>query len=137
MKDFVISLILIVILTLLFSTVPLGEVLPSGGIDGTLRPGDSGMILPGGDAGIAEVDVRREERVEEPSETSDGTDEAETGEQIPVEIEMEVQTKMDNMWLFFWYGVVAVLLGETVALMVAAAWMRILVRVKNGGGKNG
>lgn len=32
---------------------------------------------------------------------------------------------MDGIILSFWHGVVAVLIGETSALMVAIAWMKI------------
>lgn len=137
MKDFIVSLILTAMLILLFSICCFPEDLPplSGGI-GTQYLGDSGMVLPGGGADMAEVVMQKEVFVEERHETSAGADDA-TGEQIPVEIEMEVQTNMGDMWLSFWYGVAAVLLGETVALMVAASWMRIYVRMKSGGGKNG
>ena len=37
---------------------------------------------------------------------------------------------MDGMLLSFWHGVAAVLIGETVCLMVACAWMKI--RRKDG-----
>lgn len=131
MKDFIISLILIAMLNLLFSTAP-EDRLPSGGV-GTQYPGDSGMVLPGGGADMAEVIVRK--HVEERHESSVTSDEDKTESEIPAKTEMEVQKKMENMWLFFWYGVAAVLLGETVALMVAATWMRIYVRMKTKGGK--
>ncbi len=121
MKDLIVSLILATLLIQLFSTVPMVDMLPSGGV-GTQYAGDRGMVLPGGGADMAEVIVQKQ--MEERQGLSEDADEHKT-EEIPTKTEMEVKSKMENVVLAFWHGVATVLLGETVALMVAVAWIKI------------
>ena len=80
------------------------------------------MVLPGGGADMAEVIVQKQ--MEERQGLSEDADEHKT-EEIPTKTEMEVKSKMENVVLAFWHGVATVLLGETVALMVAVAWIKI------------
>lgn len=124
MKDFVIACIVSAILILVFSTVCFPEdILPSLGGFGSQHPGDSGMVLPGKGAKPAEVIMQSE---------ANGTDECEPPG-VTNEIKKDIQTEnvkeeqeyMGDMMLVFWHGVAAVLLGETAALMVATAWMKI------------
>lgn len=135
MKDLLISLILTAILILLFSGLPVaGDMeLLRGGIVPE-HPGVSGMVLPGGGADMAEASQKTEARGEEPHEAPDGSCEAE--KEIQTETKMEVQSNMDGM-LFYWQGVATVLIGETVALMIAAAWMKIYIWMKSRGGGDG
>ena len=136
MKDFFISLLVLALLILLFSTATFPEdTAPMLAGIGKQYPGDYGMVLPGGGADIAEVVTETAAHRAQTHKPSEGTDEAKKG--TKTKNEMEAQNKMDGM-LDYWAGVATVLIGETVALMVAAAWMKIATAwMKTRGGKDG
>jgi hypothetical protein len=140
MKDFVIAVALYLVLTVMCSLTSFPEdTFPPLGSIGTKYPGDTGMVLPGGGDSQAEVMVKSEEhRSTEPEESKEQKDPGKTEEaeasasdaseaesQIPIDIEMKEKNKMGDMLLVFWHGVATVLIGETVALMVCIAWMKI------------
>jgi hypothetical protein len=154
-KDVVIAVVVTLILIGIFSTgrFPAGILPPMGNI-GTQYPGDSGLVLPGGGSEMAEVVIQPEAKRTEARDPSESTYEAEardpsestyeteardpsestyeTEEDAPLVIEIKEENKMDNVLLAFWHGVATVLIGETVALMVAIAWMKIKKGDKNG-----
>ena len=149
MKDVVNGVVLYLVLSLLFSLTSFPEDIfpPLGNIG--IHPGDSGTVVPGGGSDIAEFTVTAEmqrpteqEESEEPkdpgktegkkpseepkkAEASASGDASETESQIPIDIEIKEKNKMDEILLAFWHGVATVLIGETVALMVAIAWLKI------------
>lgn len=135
MKDLLISLLAVVVLTLLFSTDCFREDIPPL-VDGNIPkyPGDSGAVLPGNGAEIVEVVT---------PETQQPTEGATEGEQessaaregIHIEITKEKEDSMNELMAAALIGaaagVAALLLGEAAALLVAAAWKKIR------GGKDG
>lgn len=134
MKDFVASVLLTGILIIIFSVVCFPEdALPLLGGIGTEHPGDSGLIIPGDGDLVAKTIIEREnaqeptvayekkstaDKIEAVQETSEETQE--TTKEIK-----EERNKMGDIMLAFWHGVATVLIGETVALMVAIAWLKI------------
>lgn len=130
MKVFIQSLIVTAGLIILFSVSDFQvEVFTPSGSYGIQYFGDSGPVLPGGGTDIAEAVAQPEADRMEKQELSENTDEANAETQIETEIQteikMEVQNKMGDMMLAFWHGVAAVLIGETAALMVAIAYLKI------------
>lgn len=123
MKDTVISLILTAVLILTFSAFPAGASLPSGGVSPQF-PGDSGMILPGGGAGMVEFTMGQPQKSGPGDRPETGVTTEEAGQYKSEEVKEE-QSKMNEIVLAFWHGVATVLIGETAALMVAVAWMKI------------
>lgn len=109
---------------------------PTGNGYGTKQKGDSGLIIPGNGEEMAEVnfepmqgDKRENKPLEKtqlteeksiPNSTADKTEAVATSEETK-----EEHNSMNDILLSFWHGVVTVLIGETVALMVAVAWMKI------------
>lgn len=138
MKNFVIAVMLLIALSLYFSccgNTPLETALQNG--FGTQYKGDSGLIIPGDGDSLANT-IIEPENAPEPSvadkkkATDEETPVTEVTEVTVSETEI-VQTKittkeknnMDGILLSYWHGVATVLIGETVALMVAIAWMKI------------
>ena len=122
-KDLVISLLVTVVLILLFSRFP--EDMPPL-LDGNSPkyPGDSGTVLPGNGTEIVEV-ITPETQQPTESATEEDNEPTVTSEEILTELSEEKQNSMNDIVLAFWHGVATVLIGETVALMVAIAWMKI------------
>lgn len=127
MKNLIYTLILSVALTAFFSCLgyyPTETKANSGA--GTRYKGDSDLIIPGDGELLAEV-IIQPESIPEPA-GDEPTEEAKTDEAAMVETSEEIKeehNRMDGMLIAFWHGVAAVLIGETVCLMVAAAWMKI------------
>lgn len=133
-KDFVIALVVTVALIIGFSSGVFPEdIFPPIGNIGTEYPGDSGMIIPGGGDEIAEVDVQADVQAEpvEPVEaeiraSSESADEVLSEIQTEIKIDIETEdNKMGDIMVSFWHGVAAVLIGETAAIMVAIAYLKI------------
>lgn len=125
MKNFVISVMLLIALSLYFSccgNAPLETAVHNS--FGTQYKGDSGLVVPGDGDLLADAIIIEPELVPEPSQTIEETKEekAISKELTPKEKE---NNNMEGMLLSFWHGVAAVLIGETVALMIALAWMKI------------
>lgn len=86
--------------------------------------GDSGLIALGIGELMAEADTRPG-AAQEPTVGEELTPTVSEMEMVQTEIITKEKNGMDGMLLSFWHGVAAVLIGETVCLMVAAAWMKI------------
>lgn len=101
--------------------------------------GDSGLIVPGDGNEMANASIEPGSIQEQTAETEvvvskiEITTDATVSEMESVassEKITEGKSNMNDIVLSFWHGVATVLIGETVALMVAVAWMKIR------GGKN-
>ena len=129
MKTLIYTLVLTIALTAFFSCLgyyPKEDTRNIG--SGTQYKGNSGLIIPGGGELLADTIIEPENATEQ----LDGDELTPTDSTTVSEMEMvqtEITTKeknnMDGMLLSFWHGVAAVLIGETIALMVACAWMKI------------
>ena len=138
MKTTIQSLVITACLIILFSVSNFRvEVFTPSGSYGIQYPGVSGPVLPGDGTDIVEAtsqpEVDRTETQEPSENTNEVNSETQTETEIQTEIEMEVQNKMGDMMLAFWHGVATVLIGETAALMVAIAYLKI----KKSGDGNG
>ena len=133
MKNLIYTLVLTVALTAFFSCLgyyPTETKEESG--SGTQYNGDSGLIIPGDGELLADTIIEPENATEPldgdeltPTDsTADSTTVSEM-EMVQTEIKTKEKNNMDGMLLSFWHGVAAVLIGETVCLMVACAWMKI------------
>lgn len=127
MKNFIIAVVLLIALSLYFSffcNAPVETALQNG--FGTQYKGDSGLIIPGDGDSLANTIIEPENAPEplQSMEETEVTKVTEISEETTKEIK-EVHNKMDGILLSFWHGVATVLIGETVALMVAIAWMKI------------
>lgn len=118
-KDFVIGAIMVAFMAVYFSTAYMEDIQPSGIIP--RQKGDSGVVLIVKGAASA---MEQEEH--------GGSSDVATEDEIPIEIQKGEQDSMNDMFLVFWHGVAAVLIGEASALCVAAAWYGI-----RGGSKHG
>lgn len=149
MKNFVLATILTAALIGLFSWIDYRQQMfdcvnywqptePTGNGSGTKRKGDSGLILPGDGESPADTFIEPESIPEQAEDeqasgsevtkvTSDKNKRQKTSDRkqaISEELKEE-HNKMNDIVLSFWHGVATVLIGETVALMVAVAWMKI------------
>ena len=132
MKNIIIAVVLLIALSIYFSffgNAPVETALQNG--FGTQHKGDSGLIIPGDGDSLANT-IIEPENASEPSRGMEETEVTKVTEVTVSETEMvqkEITTKeknnMDGILLSFWHGVATVLIGETVALMVAVAWMKI------------
>ena len=131
MKNFIIAVVLLIALSIYFSffcNTP-GEIALQNGF-GTQYKGDSGLIIPGDGDSLANT-IIEPENASEPLETF-ATDNS-VGDKMSPTVAKNATTEnttkeknnMDGILLSFWHGVATVLIGETVALMVAIAWMKI------------
>lgn len=142
-KEIRTTLVVTVILALVFSSIqPPSEELPTWGGSGTERPGNSDMVLPGKGSEPAEV-IMSESRHEPPVKVSTSESQGEPTVEATVTDASETeaiencldQTEdarseifMNDMLVSFWCGVAAVLIGETSALMIAIALIKMKIR---------
>ena len=99
------------------------DVLPPIGCTGREYPGDSGTVLPGDGADFVKITtISTTERTGE-NRVSDAVNE-ETQTNYTNDTK-EGYTNVNELLIAFWHGVATVLIGETVALMVAVAWLKI------------
>lgn len=126
MKTLIYTLVLTIALSVFFSCLGYypTEVKENNGY-GTQHKGDSGLIIPGDGELLADTIIGPESTPEPLQGVEETKEETETTEEIQTEIITKEINNMDGMLLSFWHGVAAVLIGETVALMVATAWMKI------------
>lgn len=127
MKTLIYTVVLSIALTVFFSCLGYypTETKEKNG-SGTQYKGDSGLIIPGDGELLADT-IIEPESTPEPSQGMEETEEkthTETIRNYNKTITKE-KNNMDGMLLSFWHGVAAVLIGETVCLMVACAWMKI------------
>lgn len=127
MKDTILAVLILTALVLVFSTEPVGEPAADSGGVWAKRPGNSGTVLPGGGDQMAEDTAESQENRE--TKRNPAGEPAKGAAENCERKETEGTEEM-NGWLYFWCGVTAVLMGETVALMVAAAWMKIYIQAK-------
>ena len=140
MKNFLFALVITAALIGLFSWMDYRQPMAMGNGSGTKHKGDSGLILPGGGNEMANASIEPGSIPEQTAETEvvvskieitiDATD-SEMESVVSSEKITEGKSNMNDIVLSFWHGVATVLIGETVALMVAVAWMKIR------GGKDG
>jgi hypothetical protein len=130
MKDLIIAAVLLMALIINFSFCGYSPMEIVNG-SGTHQKGDSGLIVPGKGDALAKT-IIEPESIPERSERADKAETAEvtevtevTSEVIHTENIRKDKVKMEGMLISFWHGVAAVLIGETSALMVAIAWMKI------------
>lgn len=129
MKNLIYTLALTVALTAFFSCLgyyPTETKENSG--SGTQYKGDSGLIIPGDGEEMANTIIEPENATEPltgDKETQTDNATADKLESVQSEIITKEKNNMDGIVLSFWHGVAAVLIGETIALMVACAWMKI------------
>jgi hypothetical protein len=126
MKDFISAVIVTIGLIVLVSFCDIRTTEQTGNGYGTQYKGDSGLIIPGDGELLADT-IIEPESTPEPSqaEKTEVTEENTATQEIQTEIITKEKNNMDGMLLSFWHGVAAVLIGETIALMVACAWMKI------------
>jgi len=129
MKDLLISLLAVAVLTLLFSTDGFREDIPPL-LDGNSPkyPGDSGTVLPGNGSDSVEV-IMPESQQPTDCETEGKQESSTAREEIHTENTKEKEDSMNELTAAALIGaaagVAAVLLGETAALLVATAWLKI------------
>lgn len=127
MKDFFCSILLVVVLSAALSLADFATVPMPGNGMGPKRPGNSGMVLPGKGAEPAHMNSHELTRNDRPSgnriQTAEKT--ADPEDTARPENEKENDVAMNEVMIAFWHGVVAVLIGEASALLVAVAWMKI------------
>lgn len=130
MKNFIIAVVLLIALSIYFSffcNAPVETALQNG--FGTQYKGDSGLIIPGDGEEMAEVNYVTDNNVgDKKTPTADKTEAVQETKEKTQETTKEIKEEhnnMDGILLSFWHGVATVLIGETVALMVAIAWMKI------------
>lgn len=127
MKNLIYTLVLSIALTVFFSCLGYYPTETKEDIgSGTQYKGDSGLIIPGDGELLADT-IIEPESTPEPSQGMEETEEETQTETIRNYNKTITKEKnnMDGMLLSFWHGVAAVLIGETVCLMVACAWMKI------------
>lgn len=134
MKNFIITLVLTAALIALFSSFDPRQPATNADGYGPKHRGDSGLVLPGDGDQMAEANFKTAPAPDPVEEQAVGDKKATTKE-VSQEIQAESQetseelkkgeNDMYNIVLSFWHGVATVLIGETVALMVAIAWMKI------------
>lgn len=131
MKDLIVGAALTVVLAILFSVFHTSDLYPAQNGFGTQYPGESGIVLPGGGALPAQVIP---EASDEKPQTETGpaweeipaaTDQTTTCEECEEYEGKETDSNMGELLISFWHGVAAVLIGETCALAMAAAWLRM------------
>lgn len=129
MNNLIITLVLTIVLIIFFSCLgyyPTETKENSG--PGTQFKGDSGLIVPGDGEEMANTIIESEnatEPLDGDNETQTDNATADKLESVQSEIITKEKNNMDGIVLSFWHGVAAVLIGETIALMVACAWMKI------------
>lgn len=130
MKNLIYALVLTVALSAYFSCfayTPMENTMQNG--FGTEYKGDTGLIIPGDGEEMAEINYVTDNNVgDKKAQTADKTEAVQKTSEETQETTKEIKeehNEMDGMLLSFWHGVAAMLLGETAALMVAAAWMKI------------
>ena len=135
MKNFMFALAITAALIGLFSWMDYRQPLELTG-NGYVpkHKGDSGLILPGGGNEMANASIEPGSIPEQTEETEvvvskiEITTDATVSKMESVvssEKITEGKSNMNDIVLSFWHGVATVLIGETVALMVAVAWMKI------------
>lgn len=128
MKDGIFGAALTAALIVYFSLSGGAEFIPTSRT-GTPIPGASGVVLPG-DVGVvllgkgADPTDQTAICVREAAEDKPGDIRARGKILVKISEEKE-QDGMNDMFLAFWHGVAAVLIGEASALCVAAAWSKI------------
>ncbi len=129
MKDFISTVIITLALIALVSYCDIRSTTEQTGNGyGTKHKGDSGLIIPGDGELLADTIVESEnatEPLDGVKETPTDNATADKLESVQSEIITKEENNMDGIVLSFWHGVAAVLIGETIALMVACAWMKI------------
>ena len=146
MKDFICALIIVVVLAFLFSTNCFLEINGKLQLSGIIpqHSGDSGMDIDGNggepaDAIMAESQMKTENNTENKTEktkeslkhsdtdkiTNENSENSEDSEEFYMGAIEEEQGCMNEMLLAFWHGVMAVLIGEASALLVALAWIKV------------
>lgn len=130
MKDFAAAVLIVAVLSGIFSfgTSPAEDMGSRIGV-WPKHPGEQGAVIPGnGDAvpdamvvSEAEPDVKNAEAERTSGEAPDVPQNPETFE----ENKKEEREGMAEVLTAFWHGVASVLIGETAALMVAIAWLKI------------
>ena len=134
MKNFLFALAITAALIGLFSWMDYRQPMEPGNGSGTKHKGDSGLILPSGGNEMANASIEPGSIPEQTAETEvvvskiEITTDATVSEMenvVSSEKITEGKSNMNDIVLSFWHGVATVLIGETVALMVAVAWMKI------------
>lgn len=126
MKNFIISIVITLALICYFSFCGCTPMETQSADGYTPRyKGDSGPIIPG-DGDLLADSIIEPGNTTEPPQSMGETEKTitETMTKTNKTITRE-KNKMDGIVLSFWHGVATVLIGETVALMVAVAWMKI------------
>ena len=127
MKNLIISIVIILVLTLAFSAQYIPDLFSPIGNYGTEYPGDSGVTMPGSGAEPAEIfspEITPTQTTAEPAAA-----ETQARTEPPQEFTKENEP-MNDMLLGFWHGVAAVLIGETAALIIATVILLAAIRKK-------
>lgn len=130
MKDFAAAVLIVAVLSGIFSfgSFP-AEAMESRKGTWPKHPGELGAVIPEDGNAVpdamvvseAEPDVKSTETERTSGETPDVPQNPETFE----ETKKEERKGMAEVLTAFWHGVASVLIGETAALMVAIAWLKI------------
>ena len=137
MKDFIISVIILAILIVIFSTGVIPDNLMHLGVIPQC-PGDSGMVMPGNGSDPAEPivvelqknDTEREDNKSEESsasskESGKENNNGKSHEEFYIEITKREQYSMSEILVAFWHGAASVLLGEACTLLIIVACKKI------------
>ena len=130
MKNLLLALAITAALIGLFSWMDYRQPIELGNGYVPKHKGDSGLILPGGGNEMANASIEPGSIPEQTvayknSATEARTEERKTESEETTKELKEEHNRMNDIVLSFWHGVATVLIGETVALMVAVAWMKI------------
>lgn len=130
MKNFLFALAITAALIGLFSWMDYRQPMAMGNGSGTKHKGDSGLIVPGvgnemANASIEPGSIQEQTVAYKNSATEVRTEESKAESEETTQELKEEHNSMNDIVLSFWHGVATVLIGETVALMVAVAWMKI------------
>lgn len=144
MKNFILTMTMTAFLISLVSLLDYRPTETAYGGTGMKYKGDSGLIVPGGGELVAEVSftpMQAEKQESEPPEktesnqatkqaTSDKTSEEtqainEATQESSEEINKEHKEEHKKVDITFWCGVLAVVIGEALALLVALAWSKL------------
>lgn len=139
MKNFLFALAITAALIGLFSWMDSRQPLEMGNGYVPKHKGDSGLILPGDGNEMANASIEPWSSPEQELATDNSvgdklTPTADKTEAVATSEKITEEHNMNDIVLSFWHGVATVLIGETVALMVAVAWMKIRCAKMDGDG---
>ena len=140
MTDVIVGIALTAVLVILFSALGYSSIpMQSYGVVPQYR-GDSGAVRQGGGDLVAQEDPGLSDAATVPATEASVADRGERSSTsdksvTPESLQKKEETSMNDILVAFWHGVATVLIGETCALAVAAAWLRMRAKELNQSAK--